>query len=136
MPSTTAPSLAFSFGKRTVLFPISFALVTIGRIPFTGLTAPSSPSSPKITVSLTLNSSTSPIAKSIAIAMGRSITMPSFLISAGERLTVILEAGIFTPMFLSATLTLSPASLTSPLIKPTILKPGSPVETSTSTSIR
>ena len=108
----------------------------MGSIPLTALTSPSRPSSPRTIVSFNTSEAISPIAAIIPTAIGRSTTTPDFLISAGERLMVIFAGGILVPAFLSATFTRSPASLTSPLIKPTMLKLGSPSLTSTSTCIR
>ena len=99
--------------ENYLLCPSCFAFRTIGRIPFTGFTVPSSPSSPTINVSCMRSASRCPSETSIPTATGKSYAAPSFLISAGEMLTVILLGGISIPVFLSATLTLSLASRTS-----------------------
>ena len=59
----------------------------------------------------------------IPTAIGRSKAEPTFGISAGARLTVILVSGILNEALLIAALTLSFASPTALSGKPTIVKP-------------
>lgn len=68
------------------------------------------------------------------IPMGRSKPLPSFLTPAGDRFIVILLGGMVSPIFLTAVRTLSLASLTSELNRPTISREGRPGLTSTSIS--
>jgi len=75
-----------------------------------------------------------PVAFRMPIAMDRSREEPSFLISAGARFTVIFLVGNSKAEFLMAELTLSLASFTATSGRPTILKRGSPLARSTSTS--
>ena len=74
---------------------------------------PSSPSSPRKSVfsNISLYGINSSDMRT-AIAIARSKPVPSFLMSAGERFTVIFFAGIINPVFLRAERTLSLASLT------------------------
>ena len=62
----------------------------IGIMPFTGLIPPSSESSPNIVRSLYLAPFSWSLAARIPTAMGRSNSAPSFLLSAGARLTVTM----------------------------------------------
>ena len=69
----------------------------------------------------------------IPIAIGRSREGPSFLISAGAKLTVMRRIGKSKPEFLIAARTRSRLSLTEASGKPTISKAANPAPTSTST---
>ena len=75
------------------------------------------------------------IEEMIAAAIERSNPAPSFFIPAGARLMVILFWGNLCPLLIMAVLTRSFDSFTALSGSPTIEKPGSPFEMSTSTSI-
>ena len=96
------PSLTLGIGRKHRFFPAFPAAATIDRIPETGLILPSSPSSPTRTLVSRIDWSTSPVAARTATAMGRSNPVPSFLISAGDRFTVIFLAGSRKPEFFRA----------------------------------
>ena len=98
-----------------------------------GRSEPSSASSPKNTRSGAKNT-TCPVARSRHIAIARSKCAPSFLRSAGARLTVTLCVGKRNPLFFTALLTRSRDSLTAASGKPTMSQLGSPLLTSASTS--
>ncbi len=132
---TAAPSAAFSFGSMQQEIPCFLASLTIGSAPFTGFTSPFSPSSPIISVFAAFSGGRCCSAVKIPTATGRSSSEPSFLKSAGERLTLIHIDGNGIPAFFSATFTRSLASFTSEFGSPTIWKQGSPLDTSTSTWI-
>lgn len=67
----------------------------------------------------------------IPIAIGKSNIEPSFLVLAGDKLTIILLLKNSIPEFLIAVLTLSFASFTLVSGSPTIWKSGSPFDKST-----
>jgi hypothetical protein len=71
---------------------------------------------------------------SSATTTGRSSEAPTFLNPAGARFTVTEPPGVGKPPFLNAERTRSRASRTLVSGNPTMLKQGSPAETSTSTS--
>ena len=71
----------------------------------------------------------------IDIAIARSNPVPSFFVSAGDRLMVIFFGGKEIPVFFSAVLTLSADSLTADVRYPTMVSPGRPSEISVSTKI-
>ena len=105
------------------------------RTPGTPFMSPFSPSSPIIIVFFIASSEIIPMDISIHTAMGRSKAVPSFLISAGERFTVIRLGGTDTPELRSAVRTLSAASLTQDESYPTMTNAGSPSDMSASTCI-
>lgn len=90
MPLIQEPSPAFFFGTRQHLHPSFFAKSTVCSTPPTGYTWPFNPSSPTTITFLTNSSGRIPNAARRAAATGRSYLVPCFLISAGERFTVIL----------------------------------------------
>jgi len=67
-------------------------------------------------------------------AIGKSNELPSFLISAGARFTVIFFPGNLKPEFLIAEITLSRLYFTALSGKPTITKAGKPFSQFVSTS--
>jgi len=75
------------------------------------------------------------VAARVPTAIGRSKTGPSFLMSAGARLTVILREGSSQFEFRIAARTRSLASCTAVSGSPTMANAGRPPPTSTSTSI-
>ena len=91
MPSITAASGAFASGTNKRLRPRLFASSAMDSTPFTGRTAPSSPSSPTTQQSSALNGFV-PLAAIIASAIGRSNDGPSFFKSAGARFTVLIPS--------------------------------------------
>ena len=103
--------------------------------PLTVFTCPSSPSSPRISMFFILSVGITPMDASIPAAMGRSKAVPSFLISAGKRLIVILFGGMLKPELRSAVRTRSPASFTQEDRYPTIFITGSPSCISVSTDM-
>ena len=104
--------------------------------PLTGFTRPSRESSPAIRYPFTISWVRMPSAISMPMAIGRSKADPSFLISAGARLTTTCLSGKSNPVFLRAARTRSLLSLTAASGRPTVEKKGSPLlamSTSTST---
>src|SRR4051812_1613608 len=95
---------------------------------------PSSDSSPSNSTSSTLRRVTTPLAARTPSAIGRSNEDPAFRISAGARLTVTRCSGNSKPELRIALRTRSRLSRTEGSGRPTIVKPGSPNDTSTSTS--
>ena len=106
------------------------------KTPTVGLIRPSNDSSPINTESSQASGAICPLDTNKATAMGRSSAAPSFFISAGARLTVIRRTGKANPLFLTAVLTLSFASLTATVANPTISKDGNPLAISVSTVIK
>lgn len=80
---------------KNVVYHFFIAAITAGSKPFTLLTDPSNHSSPKNSVlsNISVLYKYSLIRKSIAAAMGRSNCVPTFLISDGARLSIILCGG-------------------------------------------
>jgi len=134
IPSTTAASIAFSSGKKMPFNPCCTAMIAAGKAPFIGLITPSSDNSPSTRLAAYDSGDINPVAPSIPRAIGRSKALPSFFMSAGARLTVILSEGNSYPEFFMEALTLSLLSRTAPSARPTVEKAGSPREISTSTS--
>ena len=134
MPSTITASCPLSFGTIIHSMPSSLAEKAHESTPGTGRISPLRPTSPMIHTRSVSSAGIISRPHRIPTAIARSYAVPSFLKSAGDRLTVIFFAGSGTPAFRSATLTRSLASLTSAAISPTRLIPGSPLPTSTSTS--
>src|SRR3954452_3656652 len=95
---------------------------------------PSSDSSPSNSTSSTLRRVTTPLAARTPSAIGRSNEDPAFRISAGARLTVTRCSGNSKPELRIALRTRSRLSRTDGSGRPTIVKPGRPKDTSTSTS--
>lgn len=100
MPSTMDASTAESEGRIILLISFFFASTEIGKAPLTALSLPSSASSPRKTVSLVSNSFITEVAESNPTAIGKSNELPSFLISAGARFTVIFLLEIQIRYFL------------------------------------
>src|ERR1039458_5332599 len=94
---------------------------------------PSSESSPRITRSAIWRRWTLPCAASTPRAIGKSNAAPALRTSAGARLTTIRWAGNSKPELRMALLTRSRLSRTLASGRPTIVKPGKPNDTSTST---
>ncbi len=132
-PRTAALSGPFSAGTITSRMPAAVAALTRAIAPGTRRSEPSSASSPISAVRPSSSVSSWLLATRIAAAMARSCPVPSFGRSAGARLTVIRRAGTSKPELRSADLTRSRASSTALPGSPTIVSPGSPNETSTST---
>ena len=117
---TAIPSAAFSSGRKHRFHPAFQSADTKDRTPRTGLTLPSSPSSPINTEFSKTFGSVIPYAVSTATATGRSKAVPSLRISAGDRLMVIFLGVREKPEFFRAVLTRSSASFTSEARYPTI----------------
>ena len=114
--------------------PFSLAWFATERIPFTLFISPFSANSPT-TIDLCKRSAEScPEAVSNEIAIGRSNEGPDFLNCAGARLIVFLSIGKVRFEFLTAERTRSFASWTEVSPNPTIVKEGSPLKISASTS--
>src|SRR4029450_7501847 len=94
---------------------------------------PSSDSSPSKSTSSTLRRVTTPLAARTPMAMGRSNDEPALRMSAGARFTVTRCSGNSNPEFRMALRTRSRLSRTDVSGSPTIVIPGRPNETSTST---
>ena len=101
--------------------------------PGTGRTDPSSPSSPTNPTPATHCDGNSSAATSNPMAMGRSRPAPDFRIPDGARLTVTRRDGHERWLDSSAALTRSRDSRTAASGNPTMVKPGSPADTWTST---
>ena len=102
---TTAASKRFSLGMTIPSNPFCFAARAVDKAPLTGLTRPSKESSPAIRYFETTVGDKIPVAHRMPTAMGRSKPVPSFLIFAGARLTVIRSSGKSYPELLMADLT-------------------------------
>ena len=89
-----------------------------GKTPLTGRNIPSSPNSPIIIYSPSISVLILPLAPNMPIAMERSYPLPSFFMSAGERLTVISATGIFLPIFINAAFIRSKLSFTAASASP------------------
>ena len=131
-PFNIVASLILPTGAIKILF--SSMLIARGNMPFIGLTVPSRDNSPHITMSLRFSWQSIPFAVNIPTAIAKSKQAPSFLISAGARLTVILLELRLKWEFLIADITLFADSLQAVSGNPTIEKPGVPPEISISTS--
>ena len=126
MPSMQRTSLRFFSGSITRFTPASSAEITIGSTPRTGRTAPSRESSPSAAVSRRASGLIAPAQANTPRAMGRSKAGPSFLRSAGARLTVSRSAGKEKWQLRSAARTRSRDSRTAASGRPTISKAGMP----------
>ena len=138
MPAISFASSTFSHGTMQCVIPRSFASATMGKIPAIGFVVPSSPTSPKISKSLSSRffpyaPESMPSAASTAMAIGRSNPEPDFRIFAGVKFTVIRFGGSRYPLFFNAVRTRSLDSFTSDAKNPTISNIGSPSLTSAST---
>ena len=114
--------------------PFSLAAITIGSMPVTGLSSPSSDISAAKRHLSSLSCETKPYAASRPAAMGRSSPELSLRIFAGARFIVTFDCFSLKPEFFTAVLTRSLDSFTAVSRSPTISKLGSPYDTSTSTS--
>src|SRR5688572_13709569 len=132
MPSTTHASAAFCGGSSSRRSPSRRAATAIGSTPRIALIAPSSDSSPTITVSSTAWRVSGPDVARRPNAIGRSKDDPAFRTSAGARLTVMRWCGKSNPELRIAERTRSRLSRTVASGNPTMVKWGSPNETSTS----
>ena len=128
---SAAASPAFSTATYARPTPASRALRTRGIAPRTGRIVPSSASSPRQMPSVSVRSW--PVARRIARAIARSNPAPSLRRSAGARFTVTRRSGNSKPALRIAARTRSRASWIAVSGRPTIVRCGSPLETSTST---
>ena len=125
----TAPTQAASAPQAAgQISPQSFsaAASAAGSAPITGISEPSSESSPSATWAATSSRGSTSMAASSARAIGRSKCEPSLGRSAGERLTVMRFAGSARPIEVIAARTRSLASETALSGRPTRLKAGRP----------
>ena len=134
-PVRIRASASFSAGTSSRRIFSSRARIAMGRTPVTREMLPSSPSSPTAMTPSRACSGRSPTAARMTRAMGRSKRQPLFGRSAGARLMVIRFGGRAISMFLRAVLTRSSASRTWAVRSPTMVKWGSPSETSASIRI-
>ncbi len=101
--------------------------------PGTPRSEPSSPSSPQNARPRTANDGSDSDATSTPMAMGRSSPAPPFRTPDGARLTVVLRWGQGRPLDSNAARTRSRDSRTAASGRPTMVNPGSPFDTCTST---
>src|SRR3989304_8571471 len=123
-PGIKEASKAFSYGRKILLNPFSLAIIAIGKTPLIVLNLPSNDNSPINNVLLDMSSEIEiclEVNKSPK-AIGKSKAGPSFLISAGAKLIVVLLEGVETPEFFNAARTLSFDSSTALSGSSTILK--------------
>ncbi len=133
-PGTSPASAAFATGTTTQSAPASAAATTAGRTPRTGLTVPSSPSSPRKNGRETRCLGTRPAAPSNAIAIARSNRLPRLGRLAGKRLMVTRASGQAYLLLITAERTRSRASLRAVSSMPIRVTPAMPWPTSASTS--
>lgn len=119
-------SWAFSFGRKMLVNPFSFACFVIGRAPVILLTFPVKESSPIIIEFLIFWDEIWLSASRIAVAIARSKCEPCFRSWAGARFMVFLVCGNFAPLFFILVLTLSFDSWTDVSPSPTIENEGRP----------
>ena len=131
-PGTMAVSGAASGGARRRI-PCRRATSAIGRTPQVDWIVPSRDNSPSSSRSAYSRRDRRPLAASTPTAIGRSNDVPRLRTSAGARLIVTRWAGNSKPEFRIALRTRSRLSRTLESGSPTILKAGSPKDTSTST---
>ncbi len=133
-PSTSLASSTAAAATTTRRSPRRAKAATIGRTPGTDRTSPPSDSSP-ISASRPPPARTCSEPSRIPTAIARSSDEPALRRSAGARLTVIRRGGWTKPAFRRAPRTRSRASWSAASASPTMVKPGSPGATSTSTRI-
>ena len=130
-------SIEFHFGTKILLKPFSFAQIVIGKIESTILNFQSKANSQmKIESSINLSSVIHQSFLKIQIAIGKSKLGQDFLIFAGAKLTVILVVANLVSLDFIADFNLSLLSCTHWSGKPTIVKAGSQLLISTSTSTK
>lgn len=133
-PSARHPSSTAAVATITRRTPRRTSAVTIGRMPGTGRTSPPSDSSPTSAIRPGAARTCSD-PRRIPTAIARSSDAPALRRSAGARLTVIRRGGWTYPALRSAPRTRSRASWSAASARPTIVNPGNPGATSTSTRI-
>ncbi len=133
--ATTTASAALPGGTTSRRIARPRAQAAMGSTPRTGRNVPSSASSPTKSVPSRAPASTTPAAHSMPTAIGTSKAAPSLRRSAGARLTVIRRGGSLNPLFSSAPRIRTRPSRTPASGSPTMLQPGRPTATSTSTSM-
>ena len=107
--------------------PSRLAARAMGSTPATGRSRPSRLSSPRKAVCFE-GLRTAPEAARMLKQMGRSYWVPAFFTLAGARLTVMRLTGKLSPEFFAAARTRSRASFTAASGRPTMSKPGRPLE--------
>lgn len=134
-PGTSAASAAALSGTTTWRQPASAAARTAGRMPRTGRTRPSSPSSPIMTMSVRARGSRRPAAARTALATARSKPLPLLGTEAGLRPMVSFFCGHSAPEFTTAARTRSRLSLRLLSGRPTRVKAATPGSRSACTSM-
>ena len=130
-PSARAASATPAAGTITLRTRRRARAATIGSSPGTGRSSPPSDSSPRTAHRPAAVTCSEPTM--IPSAMARSNEAPPLRRSAGARLTVIRRGGYSYPLLRMAPRTLSRASCSAVSARPTMVKPGRPGATSTST---
>src|SRR4051794_4189162 len=138
-PTTSSPAISRASSTAAVATttrrrPRRASTATMGSTPGTARTSAPSESSP-INAARPGPARTCSEPSRIPTAIARSSDAPAFRRSAGARLTVIRRGGWTNPAFRSAPRTRSRASWRAASARPTIVNPGSPGATSTSTRI-
>ncbi len=131
-PGTRRASAALAAATTTCSRPLATSAPTIGRVPGTGRISPPSDSSP-INAGLARPARICSDPSRIPMAIARSREEPALRNSAGARLTVIRRGGNTNPAFRMAPRTRSRASCRAASPSPTMVSPGKPGATSTST---
>ena len=132
IPSTSDASATADAGTTIRRSPRSARAAVIGNTPGTGRTSPPSDSSPTSAIRPGPVRTCSDPSR-IPSAIARSSDAPALRRSAGARLTVIRRGGWTKPALRIAPRTRSRASWSAVSARPTIVKPGRPGATSTST---
>ena len=133
IPGTNRASAAFSLGTIMIFAPSFAAARVAGSTPLTGRTVPSSPNSPRRTVSSKASCLMAPAAIRMVRATARSNPEPCFGRCAGSRLTVSRCCGHRSPELTTAALTRSRDSVKAVSGRPDTTRRGSPGATSAST---
>ena len=133
-PSTSSASARLACGTTTRRWPARAAATTAGRMPGTGRSRPSSPSSPRWTVDATDAASIGTSVASEAIAIATSKPEPCLGRLAGERFTVSRRRGSGSPLLAQALCTRCTASPSALSGSPMILNSGVCFDRSASTS--
>ncbi len=131
-PSTRRASSTAVSATTTRRSPRRARAATIGRMPGTGRTSAPSDSSPMRPIRPGPGRTCSDPSR-MPIAIARSSEAPALRRSAGARLTVIRRGGWTNPAFRNAPRTRSRASWSAVSARPTMVNPGRPGATSTST---
>jgi hypothetical protein len=129
-PSTSAASPADATGTTTVVHATAS---TSGTTPGTGRIVPSRPNSPTKPMAATSSGWSCSLATSTPTAMAKSRPLPILRVPEGARLTVMRRTGHWAPAAMTAARTRSRASRQAVSGRPTMVSPGRPTPTWTST---